>query len=153
MDIDGKHTWEEGQIRVSAVLTGSTAGLEISPPQHLWGLLGKQWREMIQGGAKDTNGWDPRKTFIIVFVFWFVPLSLGWEDLLEKEMATHSSILAWKIPWTEEPGRLRSMGSQRVGHNWVTSLSLWLFLKFLYSLLLWLLFFFFNLNLFILIGG
>ena len=43
--------------------------------------------------------------------------SLGWEDLLEKEMATHSSILAWKIPWTEEPGRLQSMGSQRVGHN------------------------------------
>ena len=38
--------------------------------------------------------------------------SLGWEDLLEKEMATHSSILAWKIPWVEEPGRLHSMGSQ-----------------------------------------
>ena len=43
--------------------------------------------------------------------------SLGWKDLLEKEMATHSSILAWKIPWMEEPGRLQSMGSQRVGHN------------------------------------
>ena len=41
--------------------------------------------------------------------------SLGQEDLLEKEMATHSSILAWKIPWTEEPGRRQSMGSQRVG--------------------------------------
>ena len=43
--------------------------------------------------------------------------SLGGEDPLEKEMVTHSSILAWKIPWTEEPGRLQSMGSQRVGHN------------------------------------
>ena len=43
--------------------------------------------------------------------------SLGLEDPLEKEMATHSSTLAWKIPWTEEPGRLQSMGSQRVGHN------------------------------------
>ena len=43
--------------------------------------------------------------------------SLGREDLLEKEMATHSSILAWNIPWTEEPGRLQSMGSQRVGHD------------------------------------
>ena len=43
--------------------------------------------------------------------------SLGWEDLLEKEMAPHSSILAWKIPWTEEPGRLQSMRSQRVGHD------------------------------------
>ena len=43
--------------------------------------------------------------------------SLGWEDLLEKEMATHSSILAWKIPWMEEPGRLQSMGLQRVGRD------------------------------------
>ena len=51
--------------------------------------------------------------------------SLGREDPLEKEMATHSSIHAWKIPWTEEPGRLQSMGSQRVRHDWVTSLSLW----------------------------
>ena len=50
--------------------------------------------------------------------------SLGWEDPLEKEMATHSSTLAWKIPWKEEPGRLHSMGSQRVGHDWATSLSL-----------------------------
>ena len=43
--------------------------------------------------------------------------SLSRKDLLEKKMATNSSILAWKIPWTEEPGRLQSMGSQRVGHN------------------------------------
>ena len=43
--------------------------------------------------------------------------SLGWEDPLEKEMATHSSILAWRIPWMEEPGRLQSAGLQRVGHN------------------------------------
>ena len=43
--------------------------------------------------------------------------SLAWEDLLEKEMATHSSILAWKIPWMVEPGRLQSMGSQRVRHD------------------------------------
>ena len=47
--------------------------------------------------------------------------SLGWEDLLEKEMATHSSTLAWKIPWMEKPGRLQSMGSWRVGHDWATS--------------------------------
>ena len=43
--------------------------------------------------------------------------SLSWEDPLEEGMATHSSILAWRIPWTEEPGGLQSMGSQRVGHN------------------------------------
>ena len=46
--------------------------------------------------------------------------SLCWEDSLEKEMATHSSTLAWKPPWTEEPGGLQSMGLQRVRHNWVT---------------------------------
>ena len=50
--------------------------------------------------------------------------SLGREDPLEKEMATHSSILAWRISWTEEPGRLQFTGSQRVGHDWATSLSL-----------------------------
>ena len=44
-------------------------------------------------------------------------LSLGQEDPLKKGMATHSSILAWRIPWTEEPGRLQSMGSHRVGHD------------------------------------
>ena len=48
--------------------------------------------------------------------------SLGREDPLEKEMATHASTLTWKIPWTEEPGRLQSIGSQRVGHYWLTSL-------------------------------
>ena len=42
---------------------------------------------------------------------------LGWEDILEKEMATHSSTLAWRIPWTQEPGKLRSMGSPKVGHD------------------------------------
>ena len=49
---------------------------------------------------------------------WVQPL--GWEDPLEKGMATHSSILAWRVPWTEEPGRLQSMGLQRVGYDWVT---------------------------------
>ena len=46
--------------------------------------------------------------------------SLGWEDLLEKEMVTHSGILAWRIPWTEEPDGLQSSGLQRVGHESVT---------------------------------
>ena len=59
---------------------------------------------------------------VFVFLFCFVlflafPSSLGREDPLEKEMATHSSTLAWKIPWMEEPGRLQSMGSQRIGHD------------------------------------
>ena len=55
------------------------------------------------------------KNFPAVQETW-VP-SLGWEDPLEKEMATHSSILVWEIPWTEEPSRLQSMGSERVGHD------------------------------------
>ena len=48
--------------------------------------------------------------------------SLGWEDALEEEIAAHSSILAWRIPWTEEPGGLQFMGPQRVGHDvtWLT---------------------------------
>ena len=89
-------------------------------------------------------------TFIVVILFWYVYLifivfftklwtslvaqmvkrlstmqvrSLGGKDLLEEEMATHSSILAWKIPWMEGPCRLQSMGSQRVGHDWATSLT------------------------------
>ena len=53
--------------------------------------------------------------------------SLGQEDPLEKEMATHSSILAWRIPWREEPGRLQFMGLQRVGHNWATNTAAFLF--------------------------
>ena len=52
--------------------------------------------------------------------------SLGWEDPLEKEMETHSSTLAWKIPWMEEPGRLHSMGLQRVRHYWATNTSLFI---------------------------
>ena len=48
--------------------------------------------------------------------------SPSWEDPLEKEMATHSSILAWKVPWTEEPGGLQSMESQRVKHGWATNI-------------------------------
>ena len=60
-------------------------------------------------------------------VWTFRVQTLDREDLLEKEMITHSSILAWKIPCMEEPGRLQSMGSQRVRHYWATSFSLSLF--------------------------
>ena len=67
---------------------------------------------------------------LLRFAFWPIFLtmwetwvrSLGWEDPLKEEMATYSSTLAWKIPWTEERGGLQSTGSQRVGHNWATSL-------------------------------
>ena len=82
------------------------------------------------------NNWS-RKINRIVYIYIFICLrkerlkclpamwetwarSLGGEDPLEKEIATHSSILAWRIPWTEEPGGLQSMGLQRVGHDWTT---------------------------------
>ena len=63
-----------------------------------------------------------------LLAMWEMVQSLGREDTLEKEMATHSSTLAWRIPWTEEPGRLQSTGSQRVRHDWATSLSLSLYI-------------------------
>ena len=52
--------------------------------------------------------------------------TLGWEDPLEKKMATHSSILAWRIPWMEESGGPQYMGSQGVGHDWATDTAVWL---------------------------
>ena len=63
------------------------------------------------GGSDGKESAATRKTWV---------RSLGQEDPLEKEMATHSSVLAWRIPWTEEPGGLQSVGSQRVGHNLAT---------------------------------
>ena len=66
--------------------------------------------------------------------------SLGRKDPLEKEMAPHSSTLAWRIPWTEEPGRLQSMGWQRVGHDWATSLhftEIWTQINWLLKLVGW----------------
>ena len=68
----------------------------------------------------EVSAWSLSLSFFLSFLnlsMWETRVqSLGLEDL-QKEMATHSSILAWKIPWTEEPGRLQSMGSQRVGHD------------------------------------
>ena len=58
--------------------------------------------------------------------------SLGQQDPLEEEMATHSSILAWRIPWTDGPGGLQSMGSQRVRHNWATNTFSFTFYTFCY---------------------
>ena len=67
----------------------------------------KPWPSLVAQTAKRLlTMWETRVRF------------LGWEEPLEKEMATHSSTLAWKIPWTEKPGGLQSMGLQRVGHDW-----------------------------------
>ena len=77
--------------------------------QSMWGLFGASLvaqRLKHLPGMRETRVW-----------------SLGWDDPLEKEMATHSSTLAWRIPWREEPGRLQSMGLQRAGHEWATLLT------------------------------
>ena len=71
------------------------------------------------------NEWLWRK---ILWQTSYVPLFHSFYLFTEKAMAPHSSTLAWKIPWTEEPGRLQSMGSLRVGHDWATSLSLFTFM-------------------------
>ena len=76
---------------------------------------GRAWWAAVLGVAKSQT-WLSDVTFTFHF------------HALEKEMATHSSTLAWKIPWTEEPGRLQFMGSLRVGHDWATSLSLFTFM-------------------------
>ena len=73
------------------------------------------WWAAVHGVAKS---WTRLSDLTFTFHFY----------ALEKEMATHSSVLAWKIPWTQESGRLRSMGSLRVGHDWATSLSLFTFM-------------------------
>ena len=76
---------------------------------------GGAWWAAVHGVAKSQT-WLSDFTFTFHF------------HALEKEMAPHSSTLAWKIPWTEEPGRVQSMGSRRVGHDWATSLSLFTFM-------------------------
>ena len=90
----------------------------------------KQWQTFIILGSKITADGDYSHALVAQMVKHLPTMletrvqSLGQEDLLEKEMKTHSSILAWKIPRMEEPGRLQSMGSQRVGYGWATSLSI-----------------------------
>ena len=94
----------------------------ISPSNEYSGLISFKidWFDLlaVQGTLKSLLQHHSLKTSIL----WHSAFSP------EKAMAPHSSTLAWKIPWTEEPGRLRSMGSQRVGHDWATSLSLFTFM-------------------------
>ena len=70
---------------------------------------GSPWVSRVHLGFPDGSDGKESPTVWVQF--------LGWEDPLEKGMATHSSILVWRIPWTEEPCGLQSMGSQRIGHN------------------------------------
>ena len=85
-------------------------------------ILEKKKNSSYRGNKKSKL--NPNRTSLVAQMVKSLPTmqetrvpSLGWEDPLEKEMAIHSSTIAWKIPRTEEPGRLQSMGSQRVGHD------------------------------------
>ena len=89
-------------------------------------VLGPHWRQagfgMTSSAGKASLVAQRSKRLPAMRETWV--WSLDREDLLEKEMAAHSSILAWRIPWTEEPGGLQSTGLQRAGHDWATSLVL-----------------------------
>ena len=100
---------------------------------HPWDFLGKSTgvgcRFLLQG-IFPTQGLNPglqccRQTLYRLMALHFTSLQ---DIIMEKAMAPHSSTLAWKIPWTEEPGRLRSMGSLEVGQDWTASLSLFTFM-------------------------
>ena len=102
-------------------------------------LENRKWRVgpvgILSSGLCKASPVFPLRPLLYVYcrpaIFWFLHSFLKWVNIfnqMEKAMATHSSTLAWKIPWTEEPGRLQSMGSLRVRHDWVASLSLFTFI-------------------------
>ena len=110
---------------------------EVGYFQLIIGLLG--CTSIVNQGKYVYDFWDFLPLHVLPFHFWSLIAQLvknlhamqealvqflGWKDPFEKKMATHSSTLAWKIPWMEEPSRLQSMGSRGFGHNWATSLSL-----------------------------
>ena len=90
----------------------------------------KPWYYLFESTLFGQLAWMLHKHFSLYFFGKILVIrSKGiWGRLAEKAMAPHSSTLAWKTPWTEEPGRLQSMGLRRVGHEWATSLSLFIFL-------------------------
>ena len=96
-------------------------------PSMGWHRVGDDWSDLVAAAALWT-----RWASLVAQMVKHLPAmqetrvwSLGREDPLEKEVAIHSSILAWRISWTEEPGWLQSMGSQRVGHEWATNTHTW----------------------------
>ena len=94
---------------------------------HLWN---SPWRKQFIGETISCSPTINFRAFLVAQRLKHLPAmqqtqvrSLGWEDPLEKEMVTHSSIFVWRIPWMEKPGMLQSTGSQRVGRDWATSLT------------------------------
>ena len=108
-------------------------GMELVLKGEQWkGDRKKLWWQIIYTLCQRSNNYDFPSGDI--YISWLrdskeiKSIYVVLAQLLEKAMAPHSSTLAWKIPWAEEPGRLQSMGSRRVGHDWVTSLSLFTFM-------------------------
>ena len=126
-------TWREEKQAFWWVLQGRNA-IALIISQRLHSLWPSSWGLVFQHEFGGTSLVAQRVQCLPAMQetrAWF----LGQKDPLEKEMATHSSTLAWKIPWTEKPGRLQSMGSQRVGHDWVTSLHFRNCLQMLYNMI------------------
>ena len=127
---------------VSRLLTGICSFLFFEPPKLTSKLKKEKELKLTLSPASTDTALTVSTVLPVIFQYvlfsWFsllVTFSVArfpncpiFTEILEKEMATHSSTLAWKIPWTKEPGRLQSMGSLIVGHNWATSLSLFTFI-------------------------
>ena len=113
--VDGRGLW--GRMDTYTCMAESLCCLSETITRLLIGCTPIQHKKVFKRQQKPSMWY-----YWVYFLLWI--WSLGWEDPVEKAMAPHSSTLSWEIPWMEEPGRLQSMGSQRVGHDWVTSLSL-----------------------------
>ena len=146
--VEDREAWHTAVHWISKSLTGLSEWTELNWSLHL-GLQGTMWGVKQIQDLEDLRcysarvfprhyiafpvsaSWSVERKMILIFHLFqdswklLVAASL-W--MAEKAMAPHSSTLAWKIPWTEEPGRLQSMGSLRVGHDWATSLSLFTFM-------------------------
>ena len=110
------------QTHVSCLLHWQTGSLPLTPP-------GKPSSTLMAFFPTPRVAMSLAKTFLFpVSLEARISISRSLISKMEKAMAPHSSTLAWKIPWTEEPGRVQSMGSLRVGHDWATSLSLFTFM-------------------------
>ena len=112
MDREAWHAAIHGVAKSRTWLSDWTELNWTEPSSELWPA---EFHGLYSDGV--AKSWTGLRNFH--FHFWLQ--SLGCKDPLEKEMTTHSSVFAWKIPWMEEPGRLQSMGSQRIGHDWATN--------------------------------